>query len=471
MKVFISYAREDGLPSAVQLHEQLANAGFEVWRDIAALSAIDEWRKQIHAALGDCDAVVVLLTPSSVKSLYVNEECVFATARKKPVIPALCLPCDIPDLLNALHYRDLSTTGSRYTNEVIKLIGELNGIQAKLREEIRQALAAMLADASLSNFHAAVRTLESCLNADAYDLRIISATGGLLRRMHSDIRPDRPASSIIQDAIEGSYVGPDWKVYELFHEQKSIFVRILLQLRNDIQDAIPANAIYVPIVLAVMTATEAEELANGSAFTDHPEELHQDFRELQEVLAANGLSDLVSNYGPTPQDWRPFAVGDDVVSIARLTATVFEQLGLEMPLIPSFIDVRALDNKASRRDLRRLRETGCIVVIDTISMRHPAIQRAFQQSMLDAYGTTSVASIAPLQPAFELVRRMRIFLRLKVSDLEFHRRRQDSDYTSHREICEPQDLEQWLSDRAQPFVPPVDPKDIRSHSFKLKGPP
>ncbi len=97
----------------------------------------------------------------------------------------------------------------------------------------------------------------------------------------------------------------------------------------------------------------------------------------------------------------------------------------------------------------KLRGGGCVVVVDSISMRHPALQHALQQSMLDAYPKTSVVNIAPFQSAFELVRKMRVFLRLQVSDLEFDKRRRYrfEEYGVCREIYERYEFEQWLSDR------------------------
>lgn len=472
MRVFISYAREDGSPFATRLRDELSSAGFIVWRDIEALVATEDWREQLRAALHSIDAVVVLMTPRAAASQYVTLEWQIAKTLGKPVIAALCVASDIPEELRAAQYRDLSATGP-YSREILALTRDLKTAQAETREAIRKSLAAMREDLSLTKFHGAVEKLQRWLNAEAYDLRVISAASGLLEQMKVDIlHSGRPSSQILRDAIEGRYILPTWEAYHVFQEQRSLFESVLIQLGKEIRDATTSNALNVPFVLAVMSATEAGQLVDGTAFTDYPEELHHDFAELQEVLAANGLSDWAGRYGEAPQEWRPFAAGDSVITIADVAASALQGIDAELPVTPLFIDVRSLSEERNRGMLRKLRNDGCIVVIDSISMRHPVIQRAFQQTILDAYPKTSVVNIAPLQSAFALVRRMRIFLRLQASDLEFQKRRVDrqEDYGGCREIHEPRELEQWLSDRVRRlFVPRDSRKGVRPMMFRSMG--
>lgn len=473
MKVFLSYAREDGGPFAIRLRDELSSGGFSVWRDIEAVVAPENWREQLRAALGRVDAVVLVLTPGAVGSQYVTLECELALALQKPVIPALCLPCDIPEAFAGAQYRDFSQPLT-YAREIVALTRDLKGVEEEHRQKVLSGLSRLREDDSFSRFHQAIERLQRWLNAEAFEVKILSAVVELIRQMNLDSMADGPVHVLISRTIEGTYIRPNWTIYDLFCEQRPIFEFILASLGKDIKEDAADDSLRVPIVLAIMNGTEAQELMRGSAFDGYPEELRSDFEQLEAMLEANGLGDWVERYRDRPEEWRPFATEGGLLSIGQLVGDTLRFLGTEgQVLSPSFIDIRTLGSDKNRYLLRELRSSGCIVVVDSISMRHPAIQRAFQQSLLDAYPKTSVVNIAPIQPAFELVRRMRVFLRLQVSDLEFAKRRLDrfEEYGGCREIHERQELEQWLSDRVRRmFASKAElGTGIRPHMFDLPG--
>jgi len=466
MRVFLSYARSDGSTSVTCLHDELQRAGFSVWMDVAALEGTSAWREQLRTALRNTDALIVLMTPGAAASSYVMLEWEIAKALQKPVITALCLPAEIPEELRANQIRDLGSPAI-YTRELLALIDDLRNVQEAARNAVRDALVLLREDNAFKNFHPAIERLQRWLNAGAYEPRIFWAVIGLLRQMKTDTGPERPVSSIIRESVEGTYIQSNWDCYALFQEQRRIFEYILTDLSKDIREVVPTNALRVPIVLAVMSAAESQQLIDGTAFERYREDLQEDFGALQEVLTANGVGNWHTRYGATPQDWRPFA-GE--ATIAQLAQKTLQDIEAEVRLVPEFLDLRALGNESSRGALRRLRNDGCIVVMDSISMRHPDIQRAMQQSMLDAYSKTSLVNIAPLQSAFDMMRRMRIVLRLQTSDLEFHKRSTDNveDYAGCREIHQPRELEQWLSDRVRKlFTPGANQKGIRSRAFEF----
>jgi hypothetical protein len=120
----------------------------------------------------------------------------------------------------------------------------------------------------------------------------------------------------------------------------------------------------------------------------------------------------------------------------------------ECPLAASFSDVVALA-EGNRLNLRRIRDTGCIVIMDIISIRHPKLQRAFQQTLLDAYPRTSIVSIAPNQGSYTLATKLAVLVQLKVEEMEFQRRSGDSDWGASEKIFEEQRFRPWLSSRLQ----------------------
>jgi hypothetical protein len=91
MNVFLSYAAEDQ-DLADSLRSQLSKAGFEVWDPIARLLPGDNVGTQIEAALEKSEAMVVLLSPKSQRSPFVNSEIQFALGSpryKNRLIPVL----------------------------------------------------------------------------------------------------------------------------------------------------------------------------------------------------------------------------------------------------------------------------------------------------------------------------------------------------------------------------------------------
>jgi hypothetical protein len=310
MNVFLSYARKDGDLYATRLRAELSSAGLVVWRDTERLVASEDWREQIRDALRKIDAVVLLLTPGAGASQYVTIECEIALALQKPVVPVLCITCDIPEAFIGVQYRDLSQPPI-YSRELLALTRDLKAFKEAERKKILNELSALREDRSLLEFHQAMERLQRWLNGGVYETGIISAVVWLFRQMSVDSKAERPVHVLIDETVEGSYVQPNWSVYELFSEQRPVFEYILLKLRKDIKEPSPEDG--VPIVLAVMNEAEAQALIDGSAFEGYPEEMRNDFGELQTVLANNNVGEWPGCYRRTPEEWRPFAWGGELV--------------------------------------------------------------------------------------------------------------------------------------------------------------
>jgi hypothetical protein len=110
-QVFISYAQADK-SVARQIADALRGAGLKVWFDEWALMPGDSIRQRIDEALRASDLLLVLLSPSSVNSRWVQTEWNAALsselkARGVTVIPALIADCEIPPLLASRMYLDL----------------------------------------------------------------------------------------------------------------------------------------------------------------------------------------------------------------------------------------------------------------------------------------------------------------------------------------------------------------------------
>jgi hypothetical protein len=100
---------------------------------------------------------------------------------------------------------------------------------------------------------------------------------------------------------------------------------------------------------------------------------------------------------------------------------------LRKQVVPKFYDIHSLDGNTQdgRVLLRRLRISGCIVIVDAISLRHPIILRAYQRSMLDVFPSTYVLTLTPDAGALQLMHNMVYALQINLQESEFRLRCRD----------------------------------------------
>lgn len=95
MKVFISHAFTDS-KLAKRVADTLREAGFQVWDDTQMLPG-ENWAKSLGKALDESEAMVVLLTPSSVNSSNIAHEVGYALGKqeyKGRLIPVIAAPSE-----------------------------------------------------------------------------------------------------------------------------------------------------------------------------------------------------------------------------------------------------------------------------------------------------------------------------------------------------------------------------------------
>ena len=85
--LFISYSRRDK-GYAGQLTERLQQSGFNVWID-AQIEYGEMWFREIDEAIKTCAAFVLLMSPESYESEWVQKEILLAKRYKKPIFPLL----------------------------------------------------------------------------------------------------------------------------------------------------------------------------------------------------------------------------------------------------------------------------------------------------------------------------------------------------------------------------------------------
>jgi TIR domain-containing protein len=107
-QIFISYSRKD-IGFVRKLAGDLEKAGYEVWWDLTDLRGGDDWPRVIPAAIESSDRVVVVLSPNSVVSDWVEKEYTQALSLRKKIIPIMLERSNIPFALNTINYVDFTS--------------------------------------------------------------------------------------------------------------------------------------------------------------------------------------------------------------------------------------------------------------------------------------------------------------------------------------------------------------------------
>jgi hypothetical protein len=102
-QIFISYSRRD-IGFVRRLAGDLEKAGYDVWWDLTDLRGGDDWPRVIPAAIEDSQFVIVVLSPNSAISDWVQKEYTQALGLRKKIIPIMLRPSPVPFPLNTINY-------------------------------------------------------------------------------------------------------------------------------------------------------------------------------------------------------------------------------------------------------------------------------------------------------------------------------------------------------------------------------
>ncbi|MEH6762988.1 MAG: toll/interleukin-1 receptor domain-containing protein [Aequorivita antarctica] len=129
-KIFISYSRRD-TEYVKSLVEALRKQGFEVWFDKNIRTGTD-WDDTIESELKKADAIVLILSKTSVASENVKDEISYAIGLDKTVNPIKIEECDVPMRLARKQFVDFTVMGHEAGFE--RLVNDLKHT-LKLAEE------------------------------------------------------------------------------------------------------------------------------------------------------------------------------------------------------------------------------------------------------------------------------------------------------------------------------------------------
>src|SRR5512144_1786466 len=106
-KIFISYSRKD-ISFVRKLAGDLEKAGYDVWWDLTDLQGGDDWPRAIPAAIEASQSVIIVLSPNSMLSDWVEKEYTYALGLHKKVIPIMLARSNVPFALNTINYVDFT---------------------------------------------------------------------------------------------------------------------------------------------------------------------------------------------------------------------------------------------------------------------------------------------------------------------------------------------------------------------------
>jgi len=86
--LFISYSKKD-IAFARHLRQRLEAQGFAVSIDEQILDPGERWWREIEKSITAADAVIVVMSPNSAASDWVERELLYAERLRKPIFPVL----------------------------------------------------------------------------------------------------------------------------------------------------------------------------------------------------------------------------------------------------------------------------------------------------------------------------------------------------------------------------------------------
>ncbi len=117
-QVFISYSRKD-ISFINRLAADLKNAGIDVWYDVTRIAGGARWRSEIENALRNSQYVIVVLSPDSIVSEWVEREFLFSSNLRRKIIPVMYRACEVP--LNYVDLNYIDVQGENYSRNFNEL--------------------------------------------------------------------------------------------------------------------------------------------------------------------------------------------------------------------------------------------------------------------------------------------------------------------------------------------------------------
>ena len=291
-------------------------------------------------------------------------------------------------------------------------------------EEVQAEFEALQKAGVYAPLDAALEPIERLINSRQSTPDLVSHFIGKVRDMNTtfdktgkDETERKRSLRTVVEKVEADFDQSNWQVENVTNAQ-NVYHFVFDSVKKAVEE--PKQSIPIPVVLLVMNREEASDLDSGKITVAMPANYVADFNGFKSLLKP----DWLKNYDASPEKWKPFNTSNQSIGdlMTDLLARVQQIKGYQKPLVPHFIGVHELN--ADRTLLNYLRSNGCFVINDVVSMWHPGIQRAYRSTLLDAFPSTIIFRIAPLNQsdlAMNAQQPLIAFLD-RFQDLEFFKR-------------------------------------------------
>ncbi len=205
----------------------------------------------------------------------------------------------------------------------------------------------------------------------------------------------------------------------------------------------------IPFVVIAMTAQEAQALIDETVFNNPTvaQAEHEAFRQLKAVFPDEDITGWLDHYAEDRDGWQPLACpGQTIQDIISKTAGSHNQNVATTPNLslihPQFFsaDFLSPDNKKRIETWEYLSQTGCVMIIDAITLFHPLIYRQLLQSELSSNRNVAIAMLVLSPEANQLIEQ-ELESRLQRAFARFDRY---DDKLCQLDVGQQRDLRRWL---------------------------
>lgn len=123
-RIFLSYSSKD-VDFATALKSRIESAGFDAWIDHEYIKGGQRWMAAIENALATCDAMVLILSPDALESVFVRAEYLAIIRQNKPLLPIIVHPCEPPFILQTIQHRNHHKDGNRAIEQILADLREI----------------------------------------------------------------------------------------------------------------------------------------------------------------------------------------------------------------------------------------------------------------------------------------------------------------------------------------------------------
>jgi len=157
------------------------------------------------------------------------------------------------------------------------------------------------------------------------------------------------------------------------------------------------KAIPVPFVIVAMTRDQASAVLMDTP--DHPR--CEEFREALQEHGIN-IANLLGNYREGREDWRPHPPDESTIReiVSEIVDSVNDQRSAtgKPEITPTFSSTDFFDEDTRVKTWDRLDQSGCVIIVDAVSMLHPDLRRHLLSSEMGSNERVAMLMLSPVNP-------------------------------------------------------------------------